>query len=86
MKKKTILLFITCISLILSLFIIGKSLFDRYFITGDLKVREETIVDIMWYLEEKGYTKSDIQETKPFFDSKQTQYGVLVKFKDEPDT
>nr|WP_256941447.1 DUF3139 domain-containing protein [Bacillus cytotoxicus] len=68
----------------ISLFIIGKSIIDRYFITGDPKLREETIIGIMWNLEEKGYTKSDVLEIKPFFSSKINQYGVYIKFKDEP--
>ncbi|MDM5192281.1 DUF3139 domain-containing protein [Bacillus hominis] len=31
-----------------------------------------------------GYSKSDIQKIEPFFNSKQTQSGANVKFKDEP--
>ncbi|RWS40376.1 DUF3139 domain-containing protein [Bacillus mycoides] len=38
----------------------------------------------MWHLQEKGYSKSDIQKIEPFFNNKQTQSGANVKFKDEP--
>ncbi|MCU7389737.1 DUF3139 domain-containing protein [Bacillus sp. ST24] len=82
MQKRALI--ITSVLLIIGLSIIGKGIIDRYFITGDSKLREEAIIGIMWHLEEKGYAKSDVLEIKPFFDSKQTQYGAHVIFKDEP--
>ncbi|MEC5238497.1 DUF3139 domain-containing protein [Bacillus mycoides] len=82
MKKGALI--ITYLLLIISLFIIGKGIIDRYFITGDPKLREEAIIGIMWHLEEKGYTKSDVLEIKSSFNDKIDQYGAHVKFKDEP--
>ncbi|EJQ54295.1 hypothetical protein IEQ_00676 [Bacillus cereus BAG6X1-2] len=61
-----------------------KSTINRFFISGDAKTKEEATINIMWHLQEKGYSKSDIQKIEPFFNSKQTQSGANVKFKDEP--
>lgn len=32
----------------------GKGIIDRYFITGDPKLREEAIIGTMWRLEKKA--------------------------------
>lgn len=58
MKKFIILVLITCVLSSYSLYIYGKSVYDRYFVTGDINYREQSTINIVWYLQEKGYTKS----------------------------
>lgn len=84
MKKFIIPVLITCVLSSYSLYIYGKSVYDRYFVTGDINYREQSTIDIVWYLQEKGYTKEDIKRIKPVFYSKQGQYGAVVEFTDKP--